>query len=65
MHDVSLLLSQYLLLLVSCTHQSMPIILILSVELRRPVPNVETIQLVLKKAFTQKVTSAADVHNLN
>ena len=66
MYDISLLLSQYLLLrfVIRSTHQSMSITKTLSLELSGPMPTVEPIHQALhQEAFTPKTTSAVMVHN--
>ena len=55
---------QYSQALVRSTHQSMPIVMIWSVELRRLVPTVGGIQVVLRKDYSQKNMSTVMVPNL-
>ena len=57
---------QHLLFPVKCTHQSMPIIMTLSTELRVAVATVGGIHLVaFKWVSTQKNMSTVMAHNLN
>ena len=63
MHShTNILGTQHLLLLVRLTHQSMPIVITPSIELRVPVPTVETIQVVL---LPRNDTFTVMVHNLD
>ena len=61
MHTMELIFLQHLLLLVRCTHQSMPIRMTLSPELRVIVPTVGAIHLILfQEVSIQKNTSICD-----
>ena len=61
-----IVIPQHLLLLVRCTHQSMPILMTLLLELRVPEPTVGGIQkLTSQEDFVLQTSSTVMVHNLN